>query len=91
MYSFDTAPKFRAAGPAALALIDYLDTHDELKSSLWDFERGTVSSNGRTRAWAEFSQDTAGNAFIRERVSLIAMEAVAGGWNVAHTVTRARR
>ena len=91
MYAFDTAPQFRAAGPAALALIDYLDNHAELKSSLWNFERGTVSSNGRSRAWAVFSQEVATNGALRDRVSIIAMETVMDGWVVAHTLTRAER
>ncbi|MDB5830155.1 MAG: hypothetical protein JWQ73_4375 [Variovorax sp.] len=90
MYAFDTAPQFRAAGPAAVALIDYLDDHAELKASPWDFERGTVSSNGRSRAWAEFSQEAAVNRFMRDRVSIIAMETT-GGWKLSHSVTRAER
>ncbi|MEB0114342.1 hypothetical protein QN397_23975 [Variovorax sp. RTB1] len=91
MYAFDTVSEFRAAGPAAVALIDYLDNDVELKSGLWNFERGTVSSNGRSRAWAVFSQEVATNLPLRDRVSIIAMETVMDGWVVAHTMTRAER
>jgi hypothetical protein len=91
MLCFDTAPQFRSAGPAASALIDYLDAQAELNGRRWDFERGMVSSNGRSRAWAEFSQDGASDISPRDRVSIIAVQTVAGGWNIAHTVTRAGR
>lgn len=86
MYAYDDETKFRAAGPAATALTDYLDTHPALEGFLWMFERGTVSSNGRTRAWAEYSQDAAAEDSGRKRVAVTVIENAAGDWHVGHTV-----
>lgn len=90
MYAFDTANQFRAAGPAAVALINYLEIHEELKAGLWEFERGTVSSNGQTRAWAEFSREATADLFMRDRLSIIAMQ-TEEGWKLSHNVIRAGR
>ncbi|MFM9428259.1 hypothetical protein RCH10_004721 [Variovorax sp. GrIS 2.14] len=87
MYAHDIETKFRDAGPAATALTDYLDTHPALRGFLWIFERGTVSSNGRTRAWAEYLQDAAADDPTRKRVAVTVIESAAGDWHAGHTVT----
>lgn len=89
MYAFGTFPQFRNAGPAAVALINYLDDHPDLSSSSWDFERGTASSNGQSRAWAEFSQEGATDRFKRVRVAISLIKNPTGGWHFAHAVTPA--
>ena len=90
MYAFDSEDKFAAAGPAAVALLKYRDTEPAISAAPWGFDRGTVSSNGITRAWAEFSHVAIANGLERDKLSLIANEDGAGGWTVSHTVMRAR-
>ena len=81
MYAFDTEDKF--AG--------HRDTDPEIKDGPWGFDRGTVSSNGRSRAWGEFSHVAVANGWERDKLSVVAAEDAAGGWTVTHTVTRAAK
>ena len=91
MHAFDSEEKFAAAGPAATAVLKHRDTDPEIAAGPWGFDRGTVSSNGLSRAWGEFSHVAVANDFERDTLSVVAAEDGVGGWNVTHTVKRARR
>lgn len=88
MYAFDTEDKFAAAGPAATALLNYRESEPSISAISWAYERGTVSSNGVTRAWAEFSDLSGRSSLKRQKLSLIASADKFGGWTVSHMITR---
>jgi len=50
MYAYNSEDKFAAAGPAAAAVLQHRATNPEIKDGPWDFDRGTVSKDGRSSA-----------------------------------------
>jgi len=89
MYGFDSEDKFAAAGPAATAVLQHRATNLEIKDEPWGFGRGTVSKDGRSDAWGEFTHVAFADGFRRDVLSIVVVDDGAGGWEVTHTVTRA--
>ncbi|MDB5828829.1 MAG: hypothetical protein JWQ73_3049 [Variovorax sp.] len=91
MNMFNNEDRFRSAGSAAVAVLDHRSTNAEVSAAPWVFDRGSVSSDGVSRAWAEFSHAALVDGFLRDTLAIIAAQDSAGGWKVSHAITRAKR
>ena len=91
MYAYNTEEKFAAAGPAASAVLAHLTADDEIKAARWGFDRGTVSSNGRSSAWAQFTLLPGEPGWGYDKLSISAEEGDPDRYTVKHILGSAGR
>lgn len=86
MNIFENEIAFRAAGPAALAVVERRLTEPEISDSPWKFRCGSVSVDGQTQAWAEFVHVSSSGSM--DTLAVIALKIEPGRWAVEHVITR---